>query len=347
MPYKPKLKVSSKRKFQLKIARAKFDSQKNNDLRNKINQYLENMNYCQLKQIHDYIIKELNIEATSETDDKRIELISNILQLPDQQVHVATTLFENMRYSKGSNEGKILSPYLQKKAKLYIEQSLYKAGQSSNSLTKANNNLHLENVNLQKTITQLQKSKVTSTQKLQSLSGKISQLTRKRKNQIAKIRANARRPLTDTRSFNAMINSFIMENKKEYKSDFINIMVQMSQVGKSSFRSTVQATQLFLGFLTGKSNSHGSSPQSLVRWHKEVSKLHVSQLSKNMGNSEFFSFAHIIMMGFEETAFGKLPPAAEELKTVRAHKKRKISSETDQHGEDKANETFTTLFIRR
>ncbi|CAG8722885.1 19498_t:CDS:2 [Cetraspora pellucida] len=40
-----------------------------------------------------------------------------------------------------------------------------------------------------------------------------------------------------------------------------------------------------------QSNSHSSSPQSLVCWYKEVSKLHVSQLFKNIGNLKFFSFS--------------------------------------------------------
>ncbi|CAG8786198.1 23197_t:CDS:1, partial [Dentiscutata erythropus] len=36
----------------------------------------------------------------------------------------------------------------------------------------------------------------------------------------------------------------------------------------------------------------------------------------------------------------------EELKTLCAYKKRKISSATNQYGEDKANKTFAVLFIK-
>lgn len=45
-----------------------------------------------------------------------------------------------MRYPKGPNEGKLISPYLQNKAYEYMSQSLYKRQFSvSNSLQEINN----------------------------------------------------------------------------------------------------------------------------------------------------------------------------------------------------------------
>ena len=53
-------------------------------------------------------------------------LISTIEQLSDTQLSSAIHLISTMRYSKGANKGNIYSPYLQKKANEYINQTLYK-----------------------------------------------------------------------------------------------------------------------------------------------------------------------------------------------------------------------------
>src|SRR5207248_1363983 len=53
-------------------------------------------------------------------------LIFTIEQLSDTQLSSAIHLISTMRYSKGANKGNIYSPYLQKKANEYINQTLYK-----------------------------------------------------------------------------------------------------------------------------------------------------------------------------------------------------------------------------
>ncbi|CAB4424045.1 unnamed protein product [Rhizophagus irregularis] len=63
-----------------------------------------------------------------------------------------------MRYSKGQNQGNLISPFLQKKALDFVNSSLYKAGQNSNSLIQ-------DNKVLQKQITKLERSNAKKSHK--------------------------------------------------------------------------------------------------------------------------------------------------------------------------------------
>ena len=70
----------------------------------------------------------------------------------------------------------------------------------------------------------------------------------------------------------------IMKNKSQYTTEFINVTTQISQIGQMSFRSTVQATQMILGFLTGESSPLSISTQTIIRWNKEISEMHVNEI---------------------------------------------------------------------
>lgn len=84
-----------------------------------------------------------------------MKLISTIKQLPDEELSSASNLISLMRYPKGSNMGKIFSPYLQQKGYNYLNQSLYKPNLDYKSLKtqvrkleKRNNRLYQKNQDL-------------------------------------------------------------------------------------------------------------------------------------------------------------------------------------------------------
>ncbi|CAG8811598.1 13077_t:CDS:2 [Gigaspora margarita] len=63
-----------------------------------------------------------------------------------------------------------------------------------------------------------------------------------------KICAIACKPqVLDSQSLKANIQAMLMKNKYEYTTQFINIAIQVLQIGQISFQNTVQATQMILG----------------------------------------------------------------------------------------------------
>ncbi|RIB03308.1 hypothetical protein C2G38_2049364 [Gigaspora rosea] len=84
----------------------------------------------------------------SKEDYQKTKLISLVQQLSNKEIHAANHLFTTMRYSKGSDKGKLLLPYLQKRAYNYITDGLYKSQSSNETLQNANNRLALENKKL-------------------------------------------------------------------------------------------------------------------------------------------------------------------------------------------------------
>src|SRR2546423_1177195 len=82
----------------------------------------------------------------------------------------------------------------------------------------------------------------------------------------------------------------IMKNKSQYTTEFINVTTQITQIGQMSFQSTVQATQMILGFLTGESSPLSISTQTIIRWNKEISEMHVNEIFNQSDNSKFYTF---------------------------------------------------------
>ncbi|CAG8673283.1 694_t:CDS:2, partial [Cetraspora pellucida] len=67
-----------------------------------------------------------NKEATiNKKASKKLQLVSVIQQLSDKKLSSISNLISLMQYPKSSNEGKIISSYLQQKAYNYLIQSLY------------------------------------------------------------------------------------------------------------------------------------------------------------------------------------------------------------------------------
>ena len=127
--------------------------------------------------------------------------------------------------------------------------------------------------------------------KVRQLAGTISQYKRKQHQHISKVHATARKPLlANSQSLKANIQTIIMKNKRHYTTNFINMATQVSQIGQMSFRNTAQAMQLILGFLTGESLPLPISSQSIIRWNKEISEIHVNQILNQSTSRIFYSW---------------------------------------------------------
>ncbi|RIB21706.1 hypothetical protein C2G38_2034187 [Gigaspora rosea] len=100
-----------------------------------INNMLIQMDDNELQLVYQSIIQQTYDKKLNRTT-LRQKLIDRVKQLPDDQLKSALHLFNTMRYSKGPNEGNLLSPFLQNKALSFISSSLYKAGQDSDSLVQ-------------------------------------------------------------------------------------------------------------------------------------------------------------------------------------------------------------------
>ncbi|CAG8791152.1 6725_t:CDS:1, partial [Cetraspora pellucida] len=168
------------------------------------------------------------IQSTSQsTSNKTInqitlhqKLINIIEQLPDDQLKAAVHLFKTMRYSKGPNEGKLLSSFLQNKALNFIKAFIYKLFQDPSLLIQSNKTL-------QKKIDQLEHSNTKKYHKVRQLVGTLLQYKRKQSQHILKVHAAAHKPqLADSRSLNASIQAIIKKNKRHYTTQFINMTTQ-------------------------------------------------------------------------------------------------------------------------
>ncbi|RIB25071.1 hypothetical protein C2G38_2241643 [Gigaspora rosea] len=86
-----------------------------------------------------------------------------------------------------------------------------------------------------------------------------------------KIRAVAsRKSLSSSQSLKASILTQLMKNKRQYTTQFINMTTRLSQINQISFRSTIQATQIIMSFLTGEDLSLSLTRQSVVKWNQEI-----------------------------------------------------------------------------
>ncbi|CAJ0759458.1 5472_t:CDS:2 [Entrophospora sp. SA101] len=88
-------------------------------------------------------IHEINFDEPQETihkintlipqnkiEKRRNELIEHVKNLPESQIINAYTLFSTMTYDKGNHRGEIYSSYIQKKAKEFVNSSIYKQSSS-------------------------------------------------------------------------------------------------------------------------------------------------------------------------------------------------------------------------
>ncbi|CAG8462485.1 18011_t:CDS:1 [Cetraspora pellucida] len=95
------------------------------------------------------IDQELSNNTITKEEYRKNHLITLIQNLPNEEVLVAKHLITTMCYPNGFDKGKLLSPYLQKKAHKYITDNFYKHQLSSESIQNTNSKLVLENKRLQ------------------------------------------------------------------------------------------------------------------------------------------------------------------------------------------------------
>ena len=130
---------SYKRHFQLKECnKVRLEKQKRNNSIREITKHLAEMDESQLQTISNMITSKSNQRSNLNN------LISTIEQLSDTQLLSAIHLISTMRYSKGANKGNIYSPYLQKKANEYINQTLYKRHVTHQALQESNAKLEID-----------------------------------------------------------------------------------------------------------------------------------------------------------------------------------------------------------
>ncbi|CAG8599717.1 10792_t:CDS:2 [Dentiscutata erythropus] len=114
---------------------------------------------------------------------KRIEIFLQVCNLSDQQILDALSLFEAMTYPRGSNKGEIISTYLQKKAREFVDASFYKPKSTINLL-------ELKNKNLKYKIQGLKRNKFTTNALLRLFSIKVARAKTLKQRQISKIPAD-------------------------------------------------------------------------------------------------------------------------------------------------------------
>ncbi|CAI2185751.1 4418_t:CDS:2 [Funneliformis geosporum] len=150
-----------------------------------------------------------------------------------------------MRYSKGPNKGKLISPYLQNKACEYVSQNLYKYQISVTSLQETNNEIATK-------IKQLQQQNNHLIHRTQSLGVHTRHLWNQKSKHIFEIQSLVRQSqnISDT-AFKNKIKSIFKINEFEY-------------------------TRIFYEFLIGEPSQNWLSTSTLNMWHQEVSQLHIA-----------------------------------------------------------------------
>ncbi|CAJ0642925.1 16501_t:CDS:2 [Entrophospora sp. SA101] len=85
--------------------------------------------------------KEAQSSNTSSLLNCQETLFNNIRNMTDDSKSNALDLFDNMKYPKGRNQGKIISPHIQKKAIDFLNYGLYKKKSTIKDLEEENKEL--------------------------------------------------------------------------------------------------------------------------------------------------------------------------------------------------------------
>lgn len=223
----------------------------------------------------------VSIEESSK-EPQRTELISTIRQLPEEELPSANQLISTMRYPKGPNEGKIISPYLQKKTYDYLSQSLYKPKSDYYSLQNSN-------LKLKKTNNELFQKNQKLIKRTQSLGAKAQHIKHQKSKHIAEIRSLVRRSKQITNEeFREKVKTIFNPNKNFYSSNTIWLATNILQVGEMSLRSTVECMRLFYEFLVGEPPRDWLSSSTLRTWHKNISELQFNEQIYQVKNALAF-----------------------------------------------------------
>ena len=79
-------------------------------------------------------------------------------------------------------------------------------------------------------------------------------------------------------------------NKKEYDTQFVKLITDISLIGHTSITTAVECLKAFYTFLTGESPEKWISTGTLSCWTKEVAEISIKQNKPNEKNSLFFSY---------------------------------------------------------
>ena len=225
--------------------------------------------------------EELPTNANEEAS-QRMQLISTIQQLPDKELSSASNLISIMRYPKGPNKGKIISPYLQRKTYDYLALSLYKHKSDYHSLQDSNSKLKKDNKKL------YQKSQKL-VERTQSLGAKAQHSYDQKRKHIAEIRSLVRRSREITNEeFRRKVKSVFNLNKNNYSSNTIWLATNILQVGQTSLRSTVECMRLVYEFLTGEPPKDWLLTSTVRTWHQEVSELQFNEQIHQVKSAPMF-----------------------------------------------------------
>ncbi|CAJ0848327.1 2915_t:CDS:2, partial [Entrophospora sp. SA101] len=138
-------------------------------------------------------IHEINFDEPQETihkintlipqnkiEKRRNELIEHVKNLPESQIINAYTLFSTMTYDKGNHRGEIYSSYIQKKAKEFVNSSIYKQSSSMSSIQEKISEMETK-------IHKIEKEKENTDLQLRSLKMKEVKAKETKKNHVSKL----------------------------------------------------------------------------------------------------------------------------------------------------------------
>ncbi|CAG8847262.1 6572_t:CDS:2, partial [Racocetra persica] len=155
---------------------------------------------------HEKRIQDIN-KVLIGMDDNNLQLVYQSIVQPtnDKKMNQKTLRQRLIDRVKQLSDDQLKSAALN-----FVNSSLYKAGQDSDSLIQ-------KNKALQKQVTQLEHSNAKKSHKVRQLIGTVSQYELKQRYHISKVRAAARKPIpADFRSLKAGIQAIIMKNKRQY-----------------------------------------------------------------------------------------------------------------------------------
>ena len=203
-------------------------------------------------------------KALDRIEKKRSQLVDNINQLPKDHVESAYTAISVMKYNTGAHEGQMLSPYLVKKARTLLEESIYKPLSLTTDLKSEVKDLKWKNTKLEKETEKLKA-------KVRSLTAKCSRDEVKQKSLVSTIRSLvSRRKSVSQKQFVKEVQKHFKKNKQEYTPDFLKLAADISNMGTISISSTIECTKALYIFLTGEIPERWISVNTLSRWNKDV-----------------------------------------------------------------------------
>lgn len=213
--------------------------------------------------------KEAQSSNTSSLLNRQETLFNNIRNMTDDSKSNALDLFDNMKYPKGRNQGKIISPHIQKKAIDFLNYGLYKKKSTIKDLEE-------ENKELKTQIKKFGKEKEKLIKKTQSLGASKQHFKTKSEKRVSTIRSLVHKSGNFSENeFKNQVKSLFKINKNEYSPQMVWLATRITQVGQVSMRSTVECLQLVYQFLIGEKPKKWLSRSTLSTWHQEVANLEV------------------------------------------------------------------------